>query len=591
MIQEIKTTYEKLVPYDMAYLILDGYLNYYHQFKRITKRAKYRFEERNWHGIQQDSRERINLYRNMVGETKDKITDFLQDQKPGKDLWLMTKRMYFDDILNFHTRNIAETFYNSVFRHYHAGLGADSNLMFVDSTGSYREFRSTVPIFHTFYFTNPVETTIQQIFHFFNYDIPFENISRDIKFICKTLNGILDPSVFLNSNARVEILKSVFYRNKAAYLVGRLRVDEKVIPFVMPLLNEKKGIYVDCLLLEINDISPIFSYNRSYFLVDVDIVHETVDFLRTILPNKSLSELYNSIGFEKHGKTVFYREYSRHMINTQDQFIIAPGIKGMVMSVFTLPSFNMVFKVIKDKFEFPKDTSEEEVKEKYKMVNLHDRVGRMTDPHMFEHLTLERKRFPEPLLEELKSDFSSKLIITKDTVTIRHLYVEKRMTPLDIYLESASEEDTREAIEEYGNAIKQLAAVNIFPGDMLLKNFGVTRLKRVVFYDYDEIGFLTDYNFRYIPEPRDEYEALSSEPYYHAGVDDVFPEEFRSFLINNHTQRKLFSEIHNDLFDARYWNNIQGRIKRGAIIDVFPYHESKRFINMYRRRGKLKKGI
>ena len=573
--------YEKLIPYDVAHLILGGYMYYYHQFKRVTKRAKLRFEEKNWHGIQKDSRERINLYKNVVGHTKNRISKFLDNRETDKIFWLEVKRLYFEDVTNFNTRNISETFYNSVFRHFHAGLGADEDLMFVRRTGTYREFRSTIPIFHTFFLTTPIETTIEQIFHYFKFDAPYENLNRDIKYICKTIKEHFDESQLNSPNLRIEILKSIFYRNKAAYIVGRMRIDEQSVPFVIPLLHDEGGIYVDALLLEVNDVRSIFSYHRAYFLVDVDIVSDTVDFLQTILPHKSLSELYNSIGFEKHGKTVFYREYLRHMSQTEDEFVIAPGVRGMVMSVFTLPSLNMVFKVIKDKFDPPKTMTAALVKEKYKLVNLHDRVGRMTDPHMFEHFVFDKKRFSEELLEELKTVIGSKLKIDGECVIIDHLYVEKRMTPLNLYLEKACEKDACKVIDEYGKAIKQLAAANIFPGDMLLKNFGVTRLKRVVFYDYDEIGFLTDYKFRSIPEPRDDFDEMSSEPYFHVGPNDIFPEELRRFLLRPGELKSYFEEIHGDLFTPKYWIGIQNQLKEGVIVDVFPYELSKRFRDKY----------
>lgn len=574
--------YKKLIPYDVAHLILDGYMSYYHQFKRITKRGRYRFEERNWHGIQEDSRERIRLYRNIVGKTKESILTFLGEREANADLWKMTKRMYFEEIANFNTRNIAETFYNSVFRHCHPALGADKTLMFVNKTGSYREFRSTVPIAHTFHLVYPLASVIQQIFHYFKFDVPFENQQRDIQWISKTLETYFKQSGFEVTNARIEILKSIFYRNKSAYIIGRLLIDERVSPFVIPLLNEENGIYADCLLLHSDDVSPIYSYHRTYFLVDVDIVSETIDFLKSILPSKKVSELYNSIGFEKHGKTVFYREYLRHMRQTEDKFVLAPGIRGLVMSVFTLPSLNIVFKVIKDKFDPPKNRmNADTVKEKYNMVNLHDRVGRMTDTHMFEYLSFEKKRFSDDLLEELQKTIGSKLVITQDTITISHLYAEKRMIPLNIYIESATPDDLYEVIDEYGKAIKQLAAANIFPGDMLLKNFGVTRLKRVVFYDYDEIGLLTDFNFRYIPEPKNEYEEMSAEPYYHVGINDVFPEEFAYFLFRKGKAKQIFTELHSDLFDAQYWQKIQEKLKVGFVIDVFPYKEKHRHRHKY----------
>ena len=570
---------EKLIPYDAAHLILEAYSNYYRKFKRITKRAKIRFEERHWYAIQEDAQERNELYRNTIGDATIKLLNFLGNKAHDREIWLQIKQMYFDEISNFNTRNIAETFYNSIFRHSHAGLSADQELMFVHSTGSYREFQSTYPIYHQLDFTTSIHSTIERLVSLYSFDAPFEDIQRDIK----NLSDVLTKKIqLLNVNwkyLRLEVLKSYFFRNKAVYIVGRLYVHDSPMPFVMPLLHEEKGIYYDSLLLDYNDVSSIFSYNRSYFLVDVDIVSEMVDFLSSILPTKSLGELYNSIGFEKHGKTVFYRDFIRHLIRTDDKFITAPGVKGMVMSVFTLPSFNMVFKVIKDKFEPPKKVTEAIVKKKYTLVNQHDRVGRMTDSHMFENLVLDKRRFSQELLDELQQDAPSKIIVSETKIKIKHLYVEKRMIPLNIYLKDASLEKAQHAIDEYGKAIKEMAAVNIFPGDMLLKNFGVTRLERVVFYDYDEIGFLTDYNFRRIPEPRDEYEEFSSEPYYHVGPNDIFPEEFPRFLIGNREIREIFYKLHGNLFDIVFWRDMQKRLKQGELIDIFPYRESLRFIN------------
>lgn len=577
--------FEKLVPYDAAYLILDDYMRYHHQYKRITKRAKIRFEQRDWPGSHADSRERVALYRDMVGETTEKIREFLGERTTDPACWRDIKQMFLEEILNFNSRNIAETYFNSVFRHSHKGLSVDSELMFVQATGTYREFKSTVPIFHTFYFFEPFDHTIRQVLACYSFDTPYADLERDVSYIVQTLQYKLSKLPYPPRQLRLETLKSIFFRNKGAYLVGRLLADERVFPFVIPLLNEEQGIYADALLLEYNDVSSIFSYNRSYFLVDTDIASEMVDFLKTIIPTKSLGELYNSIGFEKHGKTVLYRDFLRHLKESEDKFISAPGIKGMVMTVFTLPSYPMVFKLIKDHFAAPKKVTEKEVKEKYELVSLHDRVGRMADSHMFEYFTCERRRFSPQLLEELLKDAPSKIKITGDTVEIKHLYIEKRMIPLNLYLESATLEEAEEVITDYGRAIKQLAAANIFPGDMLLKNFGVTRLKRVVFYDYDEIGFLTDYNFRRLPPPRDYDDEWSAEPWYSVGENDIFPEEFPRFLIGREDIRQIFCEKHGDLYEPTFWIDVQNRLRRGEIMDVFPYRKRLRFKNVFGKGG------
>ncbi|MCB0549562.1 MAG: bifunctional isocitrate dehydrogenase kinase/phosphatase [Phaeodactylibacter sp.] len=579
--------FEKLLPYDAAHLILGAYLKYYHQYKRITKRAQIRFENRDWHGSQADSRERLTLYRNQVGRTTEKVLEFLGERANDRVTWKRIKENYLDEVINFNTRNIAETFYNSVFRHSHKGLSVDEDLMFVHATGTYREFRSTVPIYQTFFLVRPIEHVVRQLFSFYSFDAKWEDMERDIGYITTVLNKkILEGRDALPRNARLEMLKSIFFRNKGAYIVGRLHLEDRIFPFIMPLLHEENGIYVDALLVEYNEVSSIFSYNRSYFLVDVDIVSEMVDFLLSILPTKNMGELYNSIGFEKHGKTVLYRDFLRHLDRSYDQFVIAPGIKGMVMSVFTLHSYNMVFKVIKDSFAAPKKVTEQEVKEKYEVVFFHDRVGRMADSHMFENFTIPRERVSQELLDELLKEAASKVRLYDDIVEIKHLYIEKKMIPLNLYLESATPEEAEEVINEYGKAIKQLAAVNIFPGDMLLKNFGVTRLKRVVFYDYDEIGFLTDYNFRRIPEPRDYYDELSSEPWYSVGPNDVFPEEFPRFLIGRKDIRDIFYKLHGDLYDVTFWRGVQERLRGGEIFDVFPYRQRLRFRKMFRKNNK-----
>ena len=575
--------FEKLLPYDVAHIILSAYFNYYHQFKRITKRAQIRFEMRDWIGMHEDSKERITHYRDIVGETTEKIFKLLGDKMDDRNIWAESKGHFSYDTKNFNTRNIAETFFNSVFRHSHKGMSADEYLMYVQATATYREFKSTDPIFINIILANPLSNAIRTIFTHYVFDAPWEDIERDIRYISEYLSSSLKEMNIDPRNSRLELLKSVFYRSKGAYIVGRLIDRTEVHPFVLPLLHQQQGISVDALLLRANEVTSMFSYSRSYFLVDVDIVSETVDFLRSILPHKSFGEFYNSIGFEKHGKTVFYRDFLRHLIRSKEKFIVAPGIKGMVMSVFTLPSYTMVFKVIKDQFAPPKHTTTEEVKRKYEIVNLHDRVGRMTDSHMFENLTFEKWRFSPELLEELCRDSPMKIKLRSESVEIKHLYVEKKMTPLNIFLENASLQESYEVINEYGLAIKELAAVNIFPGDMLLKNFGVTRLKRVVFYDYDEIIFLTDCNFRVMPEPQDDYEIMSAEPFYHVGPNDIFPEEFPRFLIGNPRIREMFFELHGDLYQVAFWKDMQNRLRNGDIIDVFPYHEKLRFCKYFQK--------
>lgn len=587
--------FSSLQHFDVAQRILMGYMDYYYRFKLITKRARIRFERQDWHGTQADARGRIELYRDIVGNTTASVVEVLAGIETGPDFWQKVKGAFAEDIADFNTRNIAETFYNSVYRHFHQ-VGADPGLMFVSRTGSYRENResSKISVGYTIG-TFRLEDLISDLLRHFPFEVAWDDKERDIQLVAERWQQRLDEWGGRSPTDRLEVLTSVFYRNKSAYIVGRFLKNGQVHPFILPLLHsDGRGILIDALLLESDQVTSIFSYHRSYFLADITVPSDMVDFLQTFMPTKAISELYNAIGFEKHGKTVFYRELRRHFRKTAkgarpqvqgngleqgaEPFITAPGIAGMVMYVFTMPSLNMVFKIIRDKFAPPKQVTPAIVKAKYDLVKRHDRVGRMADSYLFEKLSLPLDRFDPECLEELRSTAPSKVEITDDSVLISHVYVEKKMTPLNIFLENANEEMCRKALRDYGRAIKQLAAANIFPGDLLLKNFGVTRIKRVVFYDYDEIELVTDCNFRFIPEAKTYEQEMASTPWYTVRPNDIFPEEFPGFLMRAGANLNYLREKHGDIFDANFWNDVKQRLLAGEIMDVFPYRTGHRFL-------------
>jgi len=236
----------------------------------------------------------------------------------------------------------------------------------------------------------------------------------------------------------------------------------------------------------------------------------------------------------------------------------------------------MVFKVFRDYFEFPKSITKEEAMGKYQLVFEHDRAGRLVDAQEFTYLAFERDRFSEALLTELAANARGAVEIGPDTVVIRHVYTERRVTPLDVYLRQADLEAAIPAALDYGAAIRDLAATNIFPGDLLLKNFGVTRHGRVVFYDYDEISLVTDCTFRRMPEARDDEEEMAATPWFTVHPGDVFPEEFRSFLGLTGALRDAFLAQYGFLLDVAFWTRMQRELRAGVVIDVFPYSSDKR---------------
>lgn len=408
--------------------------------------------------------------------------------------------------------------------------------------------------------------------------LPWQDKSRDIEFICQSLAARFNQAQL--QNAIFHVCNELFYRNKAAWLVAKIEIENQYFPLLLPIHNSDQQLVIDSCLTTIDEASIVFGFAHSYFMVYAPFPSALVNWLKDILPEKSIAELYMSIGCQKHGKTEYYREYLTFMNSSSEQFVEAPGVKGMVMLVFTLPGYDRVFKVIKDKFAPQKSMTAERVKECYLLVKEHDRVGRMADTQEFENFVIDKNRISPELMALFEQEIANKIEDQGDKLLISHLYMERRMTPLTIYLEQCDKPQLKAVIEDYGQAIKELIAANIFPGDMLIKNFGVTRHHRVIFYDYDEISYMTDMNFRVIPPPRYPSDEFASEPWYSVAINDIFPEEFRYFLFSNNEHRQYFEAQHADLFSAEYWQQQQQKIKLGHIEDVYAYPQAKRFINI-----------
>ncbi|PWB34707.1 bifunctional isocitrate dehydrogenase kinase/phosphatase [Pseudomonas sp. SDI] len=563
---------------DIARMILDGFDNYREHFRQITDGARQRFEQAQWQQIQSASAARINLYEEKVGEVSGWLrAGFASDVLLDVSLWPLVKSAYICLIDPRLDDELSETWYNSIFCSLFSHDLISDGCMFVHTTRPSLRAHERAAQTRLYRPDGGLAPMLGRIFADYCFDVAYADLPGDLARLDAQLRENLPDWVCKDPNLQVELFSSVLYRNKGAYLVGRLFTQDEQWPLVIPLLHrEGHGIEIDALITDEADVSIIFSFTRSYFMVDVPVPAEFIGFLKRILPGKHIAELYTSIGFYKHGKSEFYRALINHLASTDDRFIMAPGVRGMVMSVFTLPGFSTVFKIIKDRFSPSKNVDRATVIEKYRLVKSVDRVGRMADTQEFSDFRFPLSKFEPECLAELLEVAPSTVAVEGDTVLIRHCWTERRMTPLNLYLENANAAQVREALEDYGLAIKQLAAANIFPGDMLLKNFGVTRHGRVVFYDYDEICFLTEANFRHIPPPRYPEDEMSNEPWYSIGPLDVFPEEFPPFLFADMGQRRLFSQLHGELYDADYWKSLQEAIRAGKVIDVFPYRRKSR---------------
>lgn len=583
--------------YDIARAMRDGFDRHYRLFRAESARAKHRFETADWHGQQRAQRERIEFYDLRVGEAVARLEKEFKAGEQPMNVWHQVKLHFIGLLVDHHQPELAETFFNSVTTKILHRAYFQNNFIFVRPAISteYIEPRDA-PTYRAYYpERDTLADTVERMLEDYALQGRYADRRRDAERIAVAILGRFHQ-IKLRANFQLQVLSGLFYRNKGAYVVGKINNGFLEMPFALPILHDERGrFYVDAALFGEEDLQMLFSFARAYFMVDMEVPSAYVQFLRSLMPRKPRAEIYNALGLAKQGKTLFYRDFLYHLRYSTDKFRIAPGIKGMVMLVFDLPSFPYVFKVIKDFFPPQKDTTREQIKRKYMLVKQHDRVGRMADTLEYSDVGFPLDRFEPELIEEIRKFAPSQLEIgDRDgngemEVVVKHVYIERRMIPLNIFLQEsfdllAQPENARRAskqlehaVVEYGNAIKDMVAANIFPGDMLFKNFGVTRGGKVVFYDYDEIEYLTDCNFRKVPAPRNEEDEMSGEVWYSVGPKDVFPETFAPFLLGNPAVREAFMAHHADLLDATFWQSHKQRIQAGQMLDVFPYDESLRF--------------
>ncbi|EFE3302118.1 bifunctional isocitrate dehydrogenase kinase/phosphatase [Escherichia coli] len=565
----------------IAQTILQGFDAQYGRFLEVTSGAQQRFEQADWHAVQQAMKNRIHLYDHHVGLVVEQLRCITNGQSTDAAFLLRVKEHYTRLLPDYPRFEIAESFFNSVYCRLFDHRSLTPERLFIFSSQPERRFRTIPrPLAKDFRPDHGWESLLMRVISDLPLRLRWQNKSRDIHYIIRHLTETLGTDNLAESH--LQVANELFYRNKAAWLVGKLITPSGTLPFLLPIHQTDDGeLFIDTCLTTTAEASIVFGFARSYFMVYAPLPAALVEWLREILPGKTTAELYMAIGCQKHAKTESYREYLVYLQGCNEQFIEAPGIRGMVMLVFTLPGFDRVFKVIKDRFAPQKEMSAAHVRACYQLVKEHDRVGRMADTQEFENFVLEKRHISPALMELLLQEAAEKITDLGEQIVIRHLYIERRMVPLNIWLEQVEGQQLRDAIEEYGNAIRQLAAANIFPGDMLFKNFGVTRHGRVVFYDYDEICYMTEVNFRDIPPPRYPEDELASEPWYSVSPGDVFPEEFRHWLCADPRIGPLFEEMHADLFRADYWRALQNRIREGHVEDVYAYRRRQRFSVRY----------
>ncbi|MEP6546984.1 MAG: bifunctional isocitrate dehydrogenase kinase/phosphatase [Gammaproteobacteria bacterium] len=550
---------------DHAAVIAEHFRLYNEEFGRITRRAALNFLAEDWHTAQLDAVARIELYELRVARAVAAIADKLQDTRTDIALWADIKRAYEIIVARRPDSDFYRTFFNSVTRDLFGTVGVNPEVEFCAT--SVGRASGAVPI-RVYRVGASLPTAVREILT----DLPFGAVIEDTDAAVHRISAEIGRYFESGRNRGhpecIELIEPLFYRDTHAFVVGRLIGDGSITPLVLAFTNSPKGVQVDAVMLSRADVGSVFGYARSYFHVDLPVVSAAITLLRSFMPRKSIDELYTVLGRAKQGKTERYFTLQRHLDKSIDSFVHAPGERGLVMIVFTLPSHDIVFKVIRDRFGAPKSSTREDVIERYEFVFRHDRAGRLVDAQEFKRLRLPRARFMPALADELLNEASESCRIEGDDLIVEHCYIERRLRPLNLYLREAEPAAAESAIIDYGNALRDLAASNVFPGDLLLKNFGVTSHGRVIFYDYDEIGLVTDCVFRDLPQATCEEEETSGEPWFHYGPRDVFPEQWLPFLSIPPALSAVFKHHNAELLTAGWWRDISARLSVAPATDM-----------------------
>jgi isocitrate dehydrogenase kinase/phosphatase len=569
-----------------AKLTLDGFDSFSRQFQTITLRAERRFEEKDWPGGLRDSSERLDLYETVLNQLADQLRSAVGQCATEEALWVLARPRFAALVADRYDIDRAETFFNSTTRKMLHTVGINRNVEFF-----FLHPKTPLPAqeanLYRSYTGNDTVRMVQSILADFPFRVGYGRLEKDAQLVAHEIDLLLWPLLREGKTFRIDAVRSPFYRNKEAYIVGRIVVGERPFPLVIPLVNGESGVYADAVLLQQSEVSILFSFAYSYFFVDIERYDALIAFLHSILPGSDLAELYTVLGYNRHGKTEFYRELHRYVHVSKEQFIIAPGKEGAVMIAFTLPNYGSVFKVIKDypcflrsTHDTPKTLTNEQVRRQYDFVSHRDRAGRMVDTQEFENLRFKRKRFTDPLVKEFAEAATKAAGISDEYIVLRHVYVQRKVIPLPIFFHSETNpESIRHVLLDFGYFLKDIAASGVFPSDLFnIWNYGVTTWGRVVLFDYDDVVPIERVTFREKPLPRAEFEETEAEEdWIVASEEDFFVDEIDRFSGIPEPLKGVFKSVHGDLYTLRFWKELTERLSRGELFDVVPYERGKRF--------------
>jgi isocitrate dehydrogenase kinase/phosphatase len=588
---DARTGFQSMISPDAAalaaQLTLTGFRAFKTEFALITLRAEQRFMQRDWNAGRQDAIARMDAYDLTLGLLHMQLEFALGGLASDESLWIEAKARFSELIAGDRETDRAETFFNSVTRKMLHTIGINRNVEFFDPDPVPKADPDPPSIYRTYTPKDDTTAIVRKILEDCPFSDRYEDIARDCEAIAREIDLRLWPHLSDGQRFSIDVLSAAFYRNKAAYVVGRINVASQRIPIIIPLSNGGAGVFADAVLLEEAEAGILFSFAFTYFFVDIEHSDALIGFLHSIIPHAEVAELYTTLGYHRHGKTLFYRSLHQYIHHSREEFVVAPGLEGAVMLAFTLPNFPFVFKVIKDrpcflrsKLDTPKSVTQDRVRYQYEFVLHRDRAGRMVDTQEFENIRFKSIRFSGQVLNEFALAATKNVSVIGEDVVLHHVYVQRKVVPLPLYFRQEKRpEAIRDVLLDFGYFLKDIAASGVFPCDLFnIWNYGVTPWGRVVLFDYDDVLPIEHVRFRTKPVPRDDIEEFEpEEDWIVASDEDFFLDEMDRFSGIPKPLKGVFNAVHGDLYTLEFWNTLLSNLQNEQWYDFVPFDQRKLF--------------
>jgi isocitrate dehydrogenase kinase/phosphatase len=558
----------------VAAWIFDSFTGFYAEFQRLTWLAQTAFEERDPAAAVAGGTTRLGLYDATVHALADDVRRCYPSLMESDALWLTVEDTYRRKAQDRYDGDLAIAFLQSLWRRVHHGEWRPVDYTLGELSRPVARREDAIATIHC---RGPLEATVvRELLAVGNLALPYRDLEADAVLVAQRLNDSLAADTL--PPERVEMIRGCFFRNRGAYLVGRLLFqDGRVKPLVIALHNGEEGLIARAVLVTVPHVHNLFNTTQAAFHVTNLHYHEIAELLLSIMPRRPLGLQYAIFGYYHFSKVAIMSEITRQLAQSGEVLDTAPGSPGTVAMAFNAPCLAYVLKVIRDRptdgYKWGQFPGPAAVLDKYERVHRINRTGSMLDNTIFYNLKLDRAWFNPRLLDDLLSAAGNAVRLQGKAVIFRYLVVQRTLSPLNIYLRTAAPEKARRVISNLGHCIRNNAAANLFNRDFDARNYGVTRYLKVYLYDYDAVEALTDMKVR---TNTDRVDGEEGPPDWFFESGFVFlPEEMEAGLcIADRELCRAFRTEHAELLTVRYWEELQAAHRSGRVPGVRTYPES-----------------